>query len=154
MTKKMAENVDLLSELETQNILLNHVLFPRVLPQEKAKFIHEQQIVYQLIETMENASEWLPEKSVEMMDRLKRVSRECTKTVTSEIINELEPGDSFSMFIRRQNCTIMFYIPKSAESTTEEPLHIIVGTFIGTLHPKEMFKHDSDIEVSFYCSLI
>lgn len=36
-------------------------------------------------------------------------------------------------------------------STTEEPLNIIVGTFMGTLHPNEISKHESDIEVSLYC---
>lgn len=138
-----------LSELETQNILLNHVVLPRVLPQEKARFIHEQAIINLMVENVENLSDWLPEKTVEMMDRLKRVTREYTRTVVSEIINELEPGDSFSMFIRRQNCTIMFYIPPTEENSTEEPQNIIVATFIGTLHPKEIFKHESDIEVRF-----
>lgn len=136
-------------DVETQNILLNHVVLPRVLPQEKARFMHQQELVIQLVDTVENVSEWLPTKSVEMMERLKRVTREYTRTVVSEIINELEPGDSFSMFVRRQNTTIMFYIPKTDENSAEEPQNIIVTTFMGTLHPKEIFKHESDLEVSY-----
>lgn len=146
--EEMAENIVSHSDLETQNILLNHVVLPRVLPQEKSRFFHEQALIIQFVETVEAVSEWLPEKTVEMMDRLKRVTREHTRTVISEIINELEPGDSFSMFVRRQNSTIMFYIPKTADNSTEEPQNIIVATFMGTLHPKEIFKHESDMEVS------
>lgn len=146
----MAGNIASLSEVETQNMLLNHVLLPRVLPQEKVRFIHEQTLIIQLIENVENVSEWLPEKTVEMMDRLKRVTRECTRTVVSEIINDLEPGDTFSMFVRRQNCTIMFYIPPTEENSIGEPQNIIVATYMGTLHPNEIFKHESDIEVSFF----
>lgn len=144
----MAENGISVSELETQNILLNHVLLPRVLPQEKVRFNHEQEIIYQLIDTVEDASDYLPNKTVEMMDRLKRITRECTKTVASEIINELEPGDSFSMYVRRQNCTVMFHIPSADVDSLVEPEHIIVGTYMGTLHPKEIYNHGSGIEVS------
>lgn len=100
-----------------------------------------------MIENVENLSEYLPEKTVEMMDRLKRVTREYTRTVVCEIINELEPGDAFSMFIRRQNCTMMFYIPPTEENTIDEPQNIIAATFCGSLHPTEVFKHESDIEV-------
>lgn len=144
----MAELTVAPPDLEVPNILLNHVVLPRVLPQEKSRFIHEREIVMQLVETVENVSERLPMETVEMMDRLKRVTREYTGGVVSEIINELEPGDSFSMFVRRQNTTIMFYIPKAGDNTTEEPQNIIVATFMGTLHPREIFKHESDIEVS------
>lgn len=147
----MAEEIAASSDLEIPNILLNHVVLPRVLPQEKARFIHEQEIVIQLVETVENVSDSLPIKTVEMMDRLKRVTREYTGGVVTEIINELEPGDSFSMFVRRQNTAIMFYIPKAGDdnNTTEEPQNMIVATFMGTLHPREIFKHESDIEVRF-----
>lgn len=144
----MSELVAVTSDLEIPDILLNHVVLPRVLPQEKVRFIHEREIVIQLVETVEDVSEWLPMKTVEMMDRLKRVTREYTGSVVSEIINELEPGDSFSMFVRRQNTTIMFYVPKAGDNTTDEPQNVIVATFMGTLHPREIFKHESDIEVS------
>lgn len=137
-------------DVETQNILLNHVVLPRVLPQEKVRYVHEQALIMQLVENVENVSEWLPDKTVKMMDRLKRVTREYTRTVVSEIINELESGDTFSTFVRRQNCTIIFYVPPTEENTTGEPQNMIVATFMGTLHPKEIFKHESDIEVSIH----
>lgn len=143
----MAKSIDTM-DLETHDILLNHVVLPRVLPQEKSRFIHEQALVVQFIENVENVSEWLPEKTVEMMDRLKRVTREHTRDVITEIINELEPGDSFSMFVRRQNCAIMFHIPATEEANAPDLLNIVVGTFLGTLHPREIFNHENKIEVT------
>lgn len=146
----MDGNISFISQLKKQNILLEHVLLPRVLPQEKARFTDEQEIVVKFVENVENLSEWLPEKTVKMMERLKRVTLECTRTVVSETINELEAGDSFSMFIRRQNCTIMFYIPPTEENNLEELQNIIVATFLGNLHPQDIFMHDSDIMVSIF----
>lgn len=146
----MEENINMTSQLEKHSILLNHVLFPRVLPQRKTRFNDEQAIVMQFLENVKNAQEWLPMKTVEMMERLKRVTLECTRTVVSDIINELGAGDSFSMFIRRQNCTIMFHIPSNEGSYVEELQNIIVATFMGNLHPNEIFEYESDIEVSFF----
>lgn len=141
---------DIASILDAQNVLLDHVLLPRVLPQKKVRFIDEQAIVIQFIENVENISEWLPVKTVKMMERLKRATLECTRSVVSEIINELESGDSFSMFIRRQNSTIMFYVPPTEENSVDEIENVIVATFMGNLHPNEIFKHESDIEVNFF----
>lgn len=137
----MDEDVNMTSQLEEHSMLLNHVLLPRVLPQQKERFYNEQAIVIQFIENIENVSEWLPVKTVEMMERLKCVTLECKRAVVSNIINELEPGGSFSMFIRRQNCTLMFYRPSN------QLQNIIIATFVGNLHPKETYKHESDIEV-------
>lgn len=77
---------------EMQDILLNHVLFPRVLPQEKTKPNDELVLMIKMIENAENLSKWLPLKTVEMLQRLKRVHLECTPAVISEEINDLEPG--------------------------------------------------------------
>lgn len=83
------------------------------------------------------------------MDRLKRATHEHTCTVISEILNKLEPGDSFAMFIRRQNCVIMFHISLTETGNTGDPLSIIVGRFIGTLHPRELFDQENEIESYF-----
>lgn len=133
-------------DMEIHDTLLNHVLLPRVLPQEKSRYHNERELVLQFIENVDNLSEWLPEKTVDMMDRLKRVTREYTRTVVTEIINELKPGDSFSMFVRRQNCAIMFHIP-ATEKDNLALMNVIVGTFMGTLHPREIFNHENEIEV-------
>lgn len=74
------------------DILLDHVLFPRVLPQEKSKPIHELELLMKMIENVENLSKWLPLKTVEMLQRLKRIHIECTPAVIWEEINDLKPG--------------------------------------------------------------
>lgn len=133
------QNVNKREKMETHDILLNHV----VLHQENSRFVHVQALVLQLIENVENLSEWLPAKTVEIMDRLKRAIREHAHTVIAEIINELVSGDSFSMFIRRQNCAITFHIP-ATETDNTDVLNIIAAT----LHPPELFDNESEIKVT------
>lgn len=74
------------------DILMDHVIFPRVLPEEKIKYRHDEKLMIKMVENVEHLSQWLPEKTVEMMQRLKRVHLECTKNIVSEEINDLEPG--------------------------------------------------------------
>lgn len=139
------------NESKQQNILLEHVIFPRVLPQKKQSYIYEQRLIGQIIETVEDISDLLPQKTVEMMKRLKRVNSECTPTVVSELINELRPGDTFSMFVRKQNTVIMFYVPNhTALDSAGKPDNIVVATFSGCLHPHTIYEHDSDTEVNLF----
>lgn len=140
------------NESKSQNCLLDHVILPRVLPQHKSSYTHEQALIDQIIENVDGMSDWLPPKTVEMMKRLKRVNYECTPTVISELINELRsPGDTFSMFVRWQNTAVIFYIPKDTLDTKVsnggEPDHITVAIFPGCLHPRVVYDNDSDVEV-------
>lgn len=77
---------------EKLEFLLDHVLFPRFLPQEKTKPHHELGLMIRMIENAENLSEWLPTKTIDMLQCLKRVHIECTPSVISEEIDDLEPG--------------------------------------------------------------
>lgn len=92
MNFKMADDVEAESQ-ETLEILLNHVFFPRVLPEQKTQHIYDEKIMIKMVENVEHLSEWLPQKTVEMLQRLKRVHLECTKSTISEEINDLEPGE-------------------------------------------------------------
>lgn len=132
-----------------QNILLDHVILPRVLPQQKSCYTHEQALIDLMIENVGNTSAVLPHKTIEMMKRLKRVNSECTPKVVSQLINELRcPGDTFSMFVRKQNTAIIFYVPSHTEvNSNGEPNNIIVATFPACLRPSKIYKHDSDLEV-------
>lgn len=102
-------------EIKYQNSLLEHVILSRVLPQKKSCYTHEQVLIDQMIDSVDNMSDVLPQKTVEMMKRLKRVHSECTPTVVSKLINQLGCGDMFYMFIRNQNTAIIFYVPKYAD---------------------------------------
>lgn len=145
--QKMIEYTD---SPESQDILLDHVLFSRVLPQEKPRQIYEQMLMIKMVENVENHSKWMPTKTVEMLQRLKKVHLECTPSVISEEINIMEPGDTFAMYVRRQNCAIMIHMPANELVSNEEIRNVIVATFPGNLHPREIYKHDSDLEVRFF----
>lgn len=130
---------------------LHHVLLPRVLPQGKDDldeigFI----LLNKMVENVEKLSQYLPQKTVELFRRMQNIHAERTPENIAKNINALQPGDSFAMFVRLQHCTIMIYIPLD-----EEPDNIqnaIVSTF-SDLHPNEVYKYESDIEVSFLWSL-
>lgn len=59
-------------------------------------------------------------------------------------------GDTFAMFIRRQNCAIMIHVPANGLiNINDEPENVIVATFPGSLHPRDIKEHLNDIEVNF-----
>lgn len=137
-------------ESKQQNVLLEHVILPRVLPQKKQSFQYEQMLIGELIESVENISAFLPQKTADMMSRLKRVNSECTPTVVSQLINGLRAGDTFSMFVRRQNTAIMFHVPNhTALDNDGYPVDIVVATFPGCFHPRTIYQHESDLEVNY-----
>lgn len=51
------------------------------------------------------------------------------------------------MFVRRQNCAIMIHMKSVEANEANEFGNVIVATFPGNLHPSEVYKYDSDIEV-------
>lgn len=73
-------------ESKQQNILLQHVILPRVLSQKQQSFSNEQKLIGQMIKNVENIAAFLPQKTVEMMERLKRVNKECTPELISQQI--------------------------------------------------------------------
>lgn len=63
----------------------------------------------------------------------------------------LMTGDTFAMYIHRQQCTIMIYVPANdLINSTEEPEDAIVATFPGSLHPRDIYEHESDLEVIYH----
>lgn len=136
---------------EIRDNLLNHVILPRVLPQDKPPRFIESKLMMHVIETAVNSSNWLPQKTVEFCKRLKRVHLECTPQpdVVSAEINSLRSGDTFAMYVRRQNTVFMIYmLPNEDDGNNKNPPQsVIVSTFPGNLHPSEIYTAESDIEV-------
>lgn len=121
---------------------MNHVVLPRVLPQEKSVDLHGDEISLMsiMVENVERMAKYLPRNTVGMFQRLKRVHQTRTGECIAGEINALKPGETFAMFIRRQNCAFMVH--KTAKES-----EVIVATFPGNLHPREVYEHQSDIEV-------
>lgn len=131
---------------QQQAMLLHHVILPRFLPQEKSTHFHltELQLMRQMVQTVYGLSEKLPTPTVNLFVRFLDIHKESIpnhQTVYSKI-NALQPGDSFAMFVRRQNS--MFVIHAPANTALQE---VYVATFPGNLHPDEVYKYDSDSEV-------
>lgn len=123
--------------------MLNHVFWPRVLPQKRAPNIYtiEMDMLRNMMKSLENLVEWIPEKTLELFQGLQRFHTECTPQNVSNAINSLKPGDTFAMFISRQRCAIMIHVPPN------EAENVIVASIPGSLYPSEVYSHDSDVEV-------
>lgn len=149
-----------LNSQDLQDSLLNHVVLPRCLPQQISKnhYALEQQLSIQFVENVENLSEWIPAKTVELFKRFSRVHNECTASIIADEISDLKPGDTFAIYEWRQNCAFILYIPSDenenlktdetdddiSEATAND---VIVATFPGSLYPNEIYAFDSDIAV-------
>lgn len=149
MTDDVGVNND---DQQRQEMVLNYAVLPRILPQEKPKELHrtELQMIAQMIGKVVDLSGILPSKTIESFKRLGRVHDLNVPNVeeVTEQINSLRSGDTFAMFVRRQNCTFTIYVPPYESIGDGIPENMIVATFPGNLHPNEVYKYESDIEVN------
>lgn len=129
---------------------MHHVILPRVLPQQKSRFLFstELELLNRMVKNVEHLAESLPPKTVDLFRRLQRVHTECTPQVVSTEINKLRPGDTFAMFVRFQYCAIMIHVPDDEQ--VDDIQNVIEATFPGCVHPREIYTYDGDIEVHFY----
>lgn len=137
-----------LSIAHNEDELLEHIILPRILPQEKSSKLYktELELMKKMVENVENMADIIPSKTGELFQRMQRVHMICEKGNVSQEINALRPGDTFAMFVRLQHTAIMIHVPSNEE--INDVKNVIVST-IPTLHPGEIYKHDSDFEVIF-----
>lgn len=132
----------------TEDMLLHHVILPRILPQNRSINLYkiEFDLMLKMVENVETLSEFIPQKTGEMFKRLKNVHMNCTKENISTEISALCPGDTFAMFVRSQHTGLMIHVPLT--ETINDVQTVIVST-IPNLHPDEIYTHDTDFEVFF-----
>lgn len=131
-----------------EDVQLHHVLLPRVLPKERGDLYQvEHDLMTLMVRTMENLSESLPSKTMKLFQTLEKVHTERTPIIVSNEINALGPGDTFAMFVRFQHSMIMIHVPSNKNSDNID--NAVVATFPGSLHPNEVYNHNSDMEVHF-----
>lgn len=136
----------------TYENLLYHVVLPRVLPDGYLQD-HENQelsLLSIMVQTVESNSEWIPSATVRLCQRLKLTHMSRTPETISNEIDKLQPGETFAMFVRRQNTGIMIHMPSEQVSNAEKTVTVV--TFPGSLHPKEIYNHTSDLEVTMNSS--
>lgn len=147
-----SKTVRYLSPLEQQNILLNHIILPHFLPASTGPRFHntELKLFDEMFKTVMDLSHSIPAKTVALFKSMHTIHHKLTPKVVSKEINALQPGDTFAMFVRRQNCTFMVHVPPDERIVHGKPQNAIVATFTGRLHPNEVYNCDSDIEVNFH----
>lgn len=145
-------NVEL-TPFEKQNALLTHVILPRFLPQYQPlqTYYHtELKLFDEMYENVMDLSGIIPSETVALFKSMHNVHHNLTSTNIYNEINALQPGDTFAMFVRRQRCTFMIYVPTDDENLVYgKPQTAIVATFPARMHPDEIYKCDSDLEVIF-----
>lgn len=131
-------------EMDINEFMLTHAVLPRYLPEQKPQFSQQRALMTEMMKTITNLEEWMPSKTVQFFKRFKELHGNGTSISSSLIqqqIRSLSADDTFAMFVRRQNCTLIIH--KLADGLND----VVVATFPGDLLSSEIYKHDSDIEV-------
>lgn len=139
-----------LSALEKHSILLNHIILPHFLPQSTTPHYHqsELQLLTEMTANIFDLRKYIPPQTVALFNSMNEIVQELKPANISEKINALQPGDTFAMFVRRQNCAFIIHAPSNENVFNGRPENVIVATFPGRLHPKEVYECNSDIEVT------
>lgn len=127
--------------------LMNHIVLPRYLPQNRSPnfALEELELLKRMVATVESLSDEIPINTMQMMRSLADVHLKPYPKTIRKNIGELQPGGTFAMFVRSQNCALLIHmLPDEAPTDSE---NIIVATFPGKLHPKEVYGNPSDLEV-------
>lgn len=136
---------------EKYKTLLNHVVLPRFLPQSRSEQLHSEELALMSfmaknVTNNELLTQYLPPATVKMFNMINEAHTNLSPTIVSQQIRSLQPGDTFGMFVRRQNCGIMIHMPKIFHD--DQSKRVIVATFPGNIHRKHIYQNDSDIKVT------
>lgn len=84
----------ILAKTHSYDELLDHIVLPRVLPQEKSSKLYDTELalMMKMVETVENMTNVIPLKTVELFQRLHNVHMNCSTENVSRVINSLNPG--------------------------------------------------------------
>lgn len=136
--------------LEKRIKVMNHILLPRKLPQEQYDSCHtDLELMNQMVEIVQRLAEHLPARTVKLLKKMHQIYLKCTPKAVSEAIKTLGPGDTFAMFLRSQNCAIMFHVPK--DENVDNVQNVIIATTPRSLAPSEIYNNAaSGIEVIAY----
>lgn len=139
-----------------QNIyedLLYHIVLPRVLPQNKSKNSeqHELALLSRITGAIRSLDKWVSPETLRFFNSFEQTHITRTPESISNEIKGLRPGNSFAMFVRRQNCGLMIHMPIEENETTKIKT-VVVSTFPGNLHPKNIYNA-SDFQVKIFVSV-
>lgn len=127
--------------------VMNHILLPRKLPQEQYDSCDtDLALMNQIVEIVQKLDSHLPAKTVKLLKKVRQIYLKCTPTAVSKAIKTLGPGDTFAMFLRSQDCAIMFHVPK--DEIIDNVQNVIIATTPRSLDPSAIYDNaGSGIEV-------
>lgn len=119
-------------EWNFNEFMLTHAVLPRRLPEQKPNFSQQLRMLNVMIENIQSADQCIPQKTREFFQRFQKIHEYGTSIgagVIHEQIKALHSGDTFAMFVRRQNCTLMIH---RLENDYDDH-NVVVSTFPGDL---------------------
>lgn len=124
--------------------LLYHVLLPRFIPQEVRGDFYELEL--KLLFHFINVARDLYDQAPNIVNTLREfyiVQKNLSPATIHDAIDNLEPGETFAMFIKGQNCALMINMPLNANKKRQ----VIVATFPIGLNRRVVNSDPGDFEV-------
>lgn len=143
-TQPTSDNEDDEVERDEHEFCLNHVILPRFLPAKKPGFADQVKLMNAMIDTILQ-TQHIPRKTIDFFRQFKRLHNATTpnESFSRELRDQLQSlaaGETFAMFVRRQNCTLLVQKLRTG---------MILSTFRGDMKNCDVYGYESDIEVSF-----
>lgn len=141
----MDEDIEMTENIDEHESLLNHVILPRFLPPKKQDYKDELKLADLLLKIVVELHSVLPLNTIRLCQKLNKIHLQSTddnlnETISNEL-KSLRADDTFAMFVRHQNCTLIIH---------KKPQKLILATFHSDVNPHEVYSHDGDIEVIIY----
>lgn len=141
----MDDDIKMGEIIDEDEFILNHVVLPRFLPPKEQNFSIQLKIVDHMVKNVVESRSFLPMNTIQLCKKFSRIHVESTDDTLNQSIGKelksLQVSDTFAMFVRQQNCTFMVH--KKQQS-------LILATFDSDVNPREVYNHDSDIEVNSF----
>lgn len=125
--------------------LIHHVVLPRVLPKKMYNTSTDLDLMYKMVCNIKSLAKYIPAKTVDLFRKLIAVYADCTPEAISNTISNLDPGETFPMYVQEQGYALTIYVPTDEQVNNVQ--NVIVATFPGSLDPNEIYSHDSGLEV-------
>lgn len=148
--QKMADNIQAFLAKESNFMaLINHIFLPKKLPsgEDEAIIAHEFGLLLLMRDTVLNFEDIITSNTRKWIETTFEIESESPLNVQriSSAINELQPGEMFTLYIRWQNCGLSVFVPNDG---TSPPENVIVSTFEPSLKNEIVYSNLSDIQVN------
>lgn len=139
----------------TYEVLLHHVILPRVLSTVLEKNNIEEQelmLVADLTASIEQCAKYLPPSIIMFFRKFKQLHNNRDAKLVSQQINELQPGETFAMLLKKQHTVFMIHMPKEKSGIAN------IATFPSRCDAKQVYDYlssdlnmDLQVRIPLFC---